>query len=425
MHQIIPEHILKQFTLPLANPVLVFSLILAVILLAPFLMRRLRMPGIVGFILAGIAIGPNGLNLLKKNSAVELFATIGLLYIMFIAGVDLDMVNFSKTRKKSLIFGLLTFALPIAIGFPVCYYLLGYPLMASVLTASMFATHTLVAYPIVSRYKVAKNEAVALAVGGTILTDTAVLIILAVIMDANTNGLNSAFWIRLGVSLAIFTAIMFVLIPRIAKWALNKLDDEKISQYVFVLAVVFFSAFLAQMAGVEPIIGAFAAGLVLNPLVKPFKALEENIMFVGNAIFIPFFLISVGMIVDLRVLFNGPTAIIVAISLTFAALIGKWVAAWVTQKVFKYTATQRGLIFGLSASHAAATLAIILVGFKANIIDENILNGTIILILVTCVTASFATERAAKQIANSTVVAGQKLPADEKNEPVGTASPSN
>lgn len=392
------DHILQQFNLPLTNPVLIFALILFIILLSPILMGKIRIPGIVGFIIAGIMIGPYGFNLLKKSSAIELFSTIGLLYIMFIAGIELDLAEFKKKKHKSFVFGFITFSIPILLGFPVCYYLLGYSLMTSVLTASMFATHTLVAYPIISKYGISKNEAVAVTVGGTILTDTAVLIILAVIMGAKSGGLTTAFWIQLIASLTVFTLVMFLLIPRIAKWFFTTLESEKTSHYVFVLSVVFFSAFLAQLAGVEPIIGAFVAGLALNKLIPHTSMLMNRIEFVGNAIFIPFFLISVGMLVDLRVLFNGPGAIIVAISLTFVALTGKWLAAMFTQKIFKYSSSQRVLIFGLSSAHAAATLAIILVGYKAKLIDDNILNGTIILILITCVVASFAAEKASKQI---------------------------
>ncbi|SEP10326.1 Kef-type K+ transport system, membrane component KefB [Mucilaginibacter gossypiicola] len=390
----------QQFELPFSNPVLVFSLILLIILLAPIVMGKFRFPGIVGFILAGIAIGPHGLNLLRKNSAVDLFSTIGLLYIMFIAGVELDLNEFKQKKHKSLVFGFFTFCIPILIGFPICYYLLGYPLITSALTASMFATHTLVAYPIVSKYGMAKNEAVAISVGGTILTDTAVLILLPVIMGAKSGGLGFSFWLQLMISLSIFAFIMFVLIPPLARWFFNRYRDNKTLPYVFVLFIVFLSAFLSQLAGVEPIIGAFVAGLALNKAVQQSQPLMHRIDFVGNAIFIPFFLISVGMLVDLRVLTRGPQATIVAVSLTLGALLGKWLAALSTQKIFKYSATQRTLIFGLSSAHAAATLAIILVGFKAQIIDDNILNGTIILILVTCVVASFATERASKNLVN-------------------------
>jgi len=392
------QHFAHEFKLPLANPVLIFSLILLIILLSPILLRKINIPGIIGLILSGVVIGPHGFNILAKNSAVDLFSTIGLLYIMFIAGLELDMNEFKANRNKSLLFGLFTFIFPLTIGFPVCYYLLAYDFNASLLTASMFATHTLVAYPIISRFGISKNQAVAITVGGTILTDTAVLIILAVIMGNHSGNLNQEFWIRLVVSLSIFAAIMFLLIPRITKWFFSKLESEKHSHYIFVLAIVFFAAFLAEVAGVEPIIGAFVAGLALNKLIPHSSALMNRIEFIGNSLFIPFFLISVGMLVDIRVLMNGPAALIIAGTLTVVALTGKWVAAWFTQLVFRYTKAQRQLIFGLSSAHAAATLAIVLVGYKADILDENILNGTIVLILITCIVASFAAERAAKII---------------------------
>lgn len=392
------DHLTHEFTLPLQNPILVFSLILFIILLSPILLRKLNIPGIIGLIIAGVVIGPHGFFILEKNSAIELFSTIGLLYIMFIAGLELDLNEFKANRNKSLLFGFFTFAIPISIGFPVCYYVLGYDFNTSFLTASMFATHTLVAYPIVSKLGVSKNQAVAITVGGTLLTDTAVLIILAVIMENSQGTLTQEFWIRLGISLTIFSAIIFLLIPKIAKWFFEKLESEKHSHYIFVLSVVFFAAFLAEVAGIEPIIGAFMAGLALNKLIPHSSALMNRIEFIGNSLFIPFFLISVGMLVDIRVILSGPMALIVAGTLTVVAIFSKWLAAFFTQLIFKYSKAQGQLIFGLSSAHAAATLAIILVGYQAGILDENILNGTIILILITCIVASFATEKAAKTI---------------------------
>src|SRR5690606_11521764 len=403
------QQLIHEFELPLQNPVLIFSLILFIILLSPILLRKLNVPGIIGLIIAGVIIGPYGFNILAQSSAIDLFSTIGLLYIMFIAGLELDMNEFKSNRNKSVMFGFLTFIIPIGIGFPVCYYLLGYDFNASFLTASMFATHTLVAYPIVSKFGISKNQAVAVTVGGTILTDTAVLIILAVIMANSEGNLNQEFWIRLGVSLTIFSAIMFLIIPRIAKWFFRKLESEKHSHYIFVLSIVFLAAFLAEVAGVESIIGAFVAGLALNKLIPHSSALMNRIEFIGNSLFIPFFLISVGMLVDVSVILSGPTALIVAGTLSVVALLGKWFAAFFTQLAFKYSNLQRQLIFGLSSAHAAATLAVILVGYKAGILDENILNGTIILILITCIVASFATERAAKRMVLNVVDESDEL----------------
>lgn len=398
------EHITHAFETPLQNSVLIFSLILLIILLAPILLRKIKIPGIIGLILSGVLIGPHGLNILAQTDAVKLFSTIGLLYIMFIAGLELDMNEFRKTRHKSAVFGLFTFLIPILLGYPVCYYVLNFDMAPSLLVSSMFATHTLVAYPVVNSYGIVKNQAVAITIGGTILTDTAVLIILAVIVGSSQGNLDQQFWIRLSVSFAVFLAMMFGVVPKIAKWFFQKVESEKTSHYIFVLFIVFFAAFTAELAGLEPIIGAFVAGLALNKFIPHSSALMNRIEFIGNAIFIPFFLISVGMIVDIKVLFNGPEALIVAGTLTLVAVCGKWIAAWFTQLTFKYSAAQRQVIFGLSSAHAAATLAIIMVGYGNGIIDENILNGTIVLILVTCIVATIATEAASKKV----VLAGEQ-----------------
>lgn len=392
------DHLSHAFETPLSNPVLIFSLILFIILLSPILLRRIKIPGIIGLIISGVVIGPHGLNILEQNIAIDLFSTIGLLYIMFIAGLELDMNEFRKTRHKSVLFGFLTFSVPILIGYPVCYYLLGYDQVPSILIASMLATHTLVAYPIVNSYGISKNEAVAIAIGGTILTDTAVLIVLAVIVAAFYDNLNQQFWIQFGISFSAFLFIMFGVIPRIAKWFFQKIESEKTSHYIFVLSVVFFSAFLAEICGLEPIIGAFMAGLTLNRLIPHSSALMNRIEFIGNAIFIPFFLISVGMIVDVSVLTSGPEALIIAGTLIAISFSGKWGAAFITQLVFKYTASQRQVIYGLSGSHAAATLAVIMVGHEYGIVGEAALNGAIVLILVSCIVASLVTEAASKKI---------------------------
>lgn len=392
------DHIAHEFERPFQNPVLVFAVILFIILLSPILLRRLKIPGIIGLIISGVIIGPHGINLIEQNSAVKLFSTIGLLYIMFIAGLELDLKEFQRNKNKSLVFGFLTFTIPLVIGFPVCFYLLKYSFTASLLISSMFSTHTMVSYPIVSKFGISKNQAVAITVGGTILTDTAVLILLAIILSSNNGGLSLSFWIQLVASLAVFAGIMFWIIPKITAWFFQKLESEKTSHYIFVLAVVFFSAFLAELAGVEPIIGAFVAGLALNKLIPYSSTLMNRIEFIGQSIFIPCFLISVGMLVDVTVLTNGPAAVIIAVTLSVVALIGKWMAASATSYIFRYSSDQRALIFGLSSSHAAATLAVILVGFQTKIIDENALNGTILLILVTCLVASLITENASRRI---------------------------
>lgn len=406
------DHLLHEFKLPLENQILTFSLLLFIILLSPIILRKIKIPALIGLIISGVIIGPNGFEVISKANMqtgfVSMFAKFGLLYIMFMAGLELDMQEFRRYKNKSITFGALTFFIPLLLGYPICRYALGLNELASLLTASMFATHTLVAYPIVSKYGISKMEAVAIAIGGTILTDTAVLIILAVISGSDNGEINTNVLIHLGVTLTVFSFIMFWIIPKISRWFFSKLESEKTSHYIFVLSVLFFAAFLAEAAGIESIIGAFVAGLVLNNLIPHTSALMNRIEFIGNALFIPFFLISIGMVVNIKALANEPWAWAVAGILTSFAIFSKFLAALITQLIFKMTRPERQVIFGLSTAHAAATLAVIKVGHSMGLLDINVVNGTVILILITSMTASFVTENAGKKL----------LIAQSKNEPL-------
>ncbi len=404
------ENLIHIFKTPFQSSVLVFAVILFIILLAPLVFRRIKVPGIIGLILAGVIIGPHGLNLIAKNSAIDLFSTIGLLYIMFLAGLELDLKGFSNYKHKSLIFGFFTFIIPFIIGYPVCRYVLEFSFETSFLVSSMFATHTLVTYPIVSRLGISRNEVVGITVGGTMLTDTAVLIILAVISGSVKDELTMHFWIKFTISVILFLLIVLFIIPKVATWFFRNFEGEKNSHFIFVLAMVFLAAFLSELAGLEPIIGAFAAGIALNRLIPQTSSLMNRLEFVGNSLFIPFFLISVGMLINLLVLLEGPHALIIAVTLTIVALLGKYIAAWITAALFNYNSASKNLIFGLSSSHAAATIAVIMVGYRIGIVDENILNGTIVLILVTCLVASFVTEHSAKKIVIMEKFAAPALP---------------
>ncbi|MDQ4076368.1 MAG: cation:proton antiporter, partial [Chloroflexota bacterium] len=329
---------------------------------------------------------------------------------MFIAGLEIDLNEFNRSRNRSLLFGALTFAIPQAIGTLMGVYLLGFSWPSAILLASMFASHTLLAYPTVSRMGLAKNEAVIITVGGTIITDTIALLILAVIASSAGGALGVAFWVTLLLSLTIYTLFMFFGVPRIGGWFFRNVDSAGVTGYVFVLTVVFVSAFLAEVAGVEPIIGAFLAGLSLNRLIPEHSALMNRSEFVGNALFIPFFLISVGMLVDVRVLFAGTEAIIVSVAMIGTVSATKWLAAFLTQQVFDYTAVERTLIFGLSVPQTAATLAAALIGFELGILNEAVLNGSILMILVTSLVGSWMAEDAARTLALQEEV---RVPADE------------
>ncbi|WP_234734560.1 cation:proton antiporter [Tellurirhabdus bombi] len=398
-----------DFSLPLKNPVVIFSLVLFIILFAPILFNRIKVPHIIGLIIAGVIVGPYGLNLLVRDSSIVLFGTVGLLYIMFLAGLEIDLTEFKKNRNKILVFGLATFLLPLVCGALASYYLLGYGFLSSVLLASMFSTHTLVSYPIASRYGVTHNRAVLLTIGGTMITDILALLILAAISGMTRENVTASFWITLGGSSMAFVAVVFFVFPIIIRWFFKRFDDS-VSQYIFVLAIVFLASFLAEAAGVEAIIGAFFSGLVLNKFVPHSSPLMNRIDFVGNALFIPFFLIGVGMLVDVGVLVKGTGALKVAGVIVVVAVATKYLAARLTQKAFNLTNEEGRLIFGLSTSHAAATLAIILVGYNIiigeapngepiRLLDEDVLNGTILLILVSCAISSFEVERAARKLA--------------------------
>jgi Kef-type K+ transport system membrane component KefB len=388
-----------SLTLPIKDPVLQFALLLFIILLAPMLLRVIRVPSIVGLILAGVAVGTHGFGLLEIDAAVKMFASIGLLYIMFLAGLEIDFRDFKRNSLKSAVFGFLTFSIPLSIGTITTFYYLGFPFQSSLLLASMYATHTLISYPIVSRLGVTKNEAVTITVGGTIITDTAALLLLSLITASAKGNLNIPFLLEMAASLIFFSTVVLWVFPKIARWFFQNIESEGVSQYIFTLTVVFASASLAEIAHIEPIIGAFLAGLALNRLIPHASPLMNRIQFVGNALFIPFFLIRVGMIVDLKILFGTHAALKVAATILTVAYVTKWLAAYITQQIFGYSTTERNIIFGLGSSHAAATLAIILIGFELKLFDESVMNGTILMILVTCIASTFITERAAKKLA--------------------------
>lgn len=395
--------------IPFTNPTLIFFIVLSIILLSPILLNRIRVPHIIGLILAGVIIGPNGTGILERDMSFELFGKVGLLYLMFLAGLEMDMNDFRKNKLKGLTFGIYTFLIPMVLGTLVSYYLLDMSLVTSVLLASMYASHTLVAYPIISRYGVSKNPAVTITIAGTIITVLLALLILAIITGMYKGSLNTIFWIRFIGAIILYTAIVFMAFPPISKWFLRKYEDN-VTQYIFVLCIVFAASFAAELSGLEGIIGAFLAGIVLNRYIPSVSPLMNRIEFVGNALFIPYFLIGVGMLVDLRVLFNGPEALIVATSMSVIATTSKWLAAWLTQKTFRMPKIDRQIIFGLSNGQAAATLAAVLIGYNIiigttetgepiRLLNENILNGTIIMILVTCTISSIVTEKAARQLA--------------------------
>lgn len=400
-------------TLPLTDPVLKFLLILVIILAAPLLLNKLRIPHLLGLIIAGAIIGPNGFNLVLRDSSIILSGTAGLLYIMFLAGLEIDLGDFKKNKWKSLTFGMYTFLVPMALGTLVGLYVLNFSMLTSILLASMFASHTLIAYPIISKLGITKDKAVGITVGGTMITDTLALLVLTVIVEMAVGDVDDWFWYRLGAAIILFFAFVMIVFPIVGRWFFKRCEDN-VSQYIFVLVMVFLGAYLAELAGLESIIGAFLAGMALNRLIPSTSPLMNRVEFVGNAIFIPFFLIGVGMLIDYRAFFTNWDTIKVGAVMIVVATVAKFGAAWLTQKTFRMSVDQQRVIFGLSNAQAAATLAAVMVGYNVilgetpagepiRLLNESVLNGTILMILVTCTMASFSAQKGAHNIAMNDV----------------------
>ena len=347
---------------PAKDPVIVFSIISLIILFVPLLFERIHLPGLVGFIVVGALLGEHGFNILQRDSAITLFGTVGLLYIMFASGLETDIDDFKKNTKRSLIFGLLTFIIPQGLGTLISYYILGFSWISSILLASMFASHTLLSYPLVSKFNISKNEAVTITVGGTIIVNFLALLVLSVIVSADNGALNTIFWIKLTVNITVFLLIVLFLVPKGCRYFFKRLNSEDGSQFVFVLFVIFGVSLLAQILGIEPIIGAFFAGLILSNLISPKSKLADNLSFTGNSLFIPFFLISVGMLINIKGFGKGFTPWLVAVVMILTATLCKFLPAFIVRHAFRYTKDEGWLIFGLSNAQAAATLAAVMVG---------------------------------------------------------------
>ncbi len=399
---------------PITEPTWIFFVVLGIILFAPMLLERLRIPAIVGMIFAGVLIGPHGLHILDRDASFEIFGKVGLLYIMFLASLEMNMQDIKKIKGRAFTLGLLSFAFPILIGFGANYGLLKYGIAASVLMAAMYASHTLITYPIVMRYGLSRRRSVSIAVGGTIVADTLVLLVLAVVGGMFKESSTELSWLWLLGKVVILGLIIVITFPPMCRWFFRRYN-EAVVQYIFVMALVFLGAGMMELVGMEGILGAFLVGLVLNRLIPPSSPLMSQIEFVGNALFIPYFLIGVGMLINVMAFVEHKGVFLIAAVMIVVCLLGKWLAAFCTQKIFRMDATERVLMFGLTNSRAAATLAVVLVGHGiilpdgSRLLDEDVLNGAMMLILFTCVISSLVTEHAAHKIA---VGGGVVEPAD-------------
>ncbi len=389
---------------PITNPSLIFFLVLVIILLAPIIMGKLRIPHIIGMVLAGVAIGQYGFNILVRDDSFELFGRVGLYYIMFLAALEMDVEGVKKNKGRLSLFGLLTFAAPFTLTFIMSEWLLGYPTIASLLLGCLMASNTLIAYPIVSRYGQQRKPSVALSVGASMLSLLVALVVLAALVASHNGQTGVLFWLWFVAKFVIYCGGLAILIPKLTRWFLRRYSDA-VMQFIFVMAMLFMSAVLSESIGLEGIFGAFLSGLILNRYIPHVSPLMNRIEFIGNALFIPYFLIGVGMLINVRLAFSDTGVLWVALAITLFGTVGKAIAAYLSALLFRLPLNTSGnMMFGLTSAHAAGAIAIIMVGMRLTTPDGSVLvtgemlNGVVLMILLTCLISTVVTEQAAQQI---------------------------
>ena len=396
---------------PITDPTLIFFVVLLMILLSPIIMGRLRIPHIIGMVLAGVIVGKYGLNILERDASFELFGRVGLYYIMFLAGLEMDMEGLKKNRTRVIVFGLLTFLVPFAMTYFMGVSLLSYTPLAALLLSAIMASNTLIAYPIVGRYGLTRHTSSTLSVGSSMMALFMALIVMASIVNSFQGGVGIGFWVLFVVKFFVYSIGLILVIPRLTRWFLRRYSDA-VMQFIFILAVVFLSAALSDAVGLEGIFGAFLSGLILNRFIPRVSPLMNRIEFTGNALFIPYFLIGVGMLINVRLLFQGTHILWVVFCLVLFGTLGKAVAAYLAVGVFRMPRLAGHMMFGLTSAHAAGAIAMVMVGRRLEIspgvylFGDEVLNGIVIMILFTCVISTVVTEWAA-----------QRLRLKEKKEP--------
>ena len=384
----------------ITSPTWIFLVMLFVLLLAPIVFRRLHVPHIIGLILAGVLLGEHGLNILARDASFVLFGQVGIYYIMFLAGLEMDMGSFRRHGGNGAWFGVLTFVVPFVLGFVVSRWCLGQSPQTSLLLSCILSSHTLVTFPIVGRYGLGKHPSVAYAIIGTAIASFAALLVLAIVVQNERGGGDVFYWIRFVCGISVYIAAVAYAFPKIGRWFLRR-NEDAVTQYVFVLLMLFICACLAVLVGLEGLLGAFLAGLVLNRIIPRGGPLMSRVEFVGNALFVPWFLVGVGMLIDITILVRESQMLVFCIVFIGIATLGKWVAALVMQKLKGLPRIDRVMMFGLTNSHAAGALAIVMIGTQPGVelMDDEVLNATVLLILFSCIISSLATGKAARALA--------------------------
>lgn len=388
---------------PITDPTLIFFVVLLIVLFAPIIMGKLRIPHIIGMVLAGIVVGKYGLNILERDSSFELFGRVGLYYIMFLAALEMDMEGMKKNKSRLLIYGLLTCFVPFTLTYLMSIHLLHYSTKSSLLLSCIMASNTLIAYPIVSRYGLQQKPSVTLSVGSSMLSLLIALVILAGLVASFGEHDGILFWIFFAAKFAAYCGFMIFLIPRLTRWFLRRYSDA-VMQFIFVMAMLFMSAALSQIVGIEGVFGAFFAGLILNRYIPHISPLMNRLEFIGNALFIPYFLIGVGMLINVNLLFQGGHILWVIFCIVFFGTLGKAIAAYAACLGFRLPLSSGHMMFGLTSAHAAGSIAMVMVGMNILIgpntylVNDDMLNGVVIMILFTCIISSLLTDWSSQKI---------------------------
>lgn len=400
---------------PITDPTLIFFVVMLIILFAPIIMGKLRIPHIIGMVLAGVAVGKYGFNILSRDDSFELFGKVGLYYIMFLASLEMDMEGVKRNKGRFLGFGLLTFALPLVLTYFASISLLHYPVFASLLMGCLMASNTLIAYPIVGRYGLQRKPSVTLSVGSSMISLLMALVALTAIVASYGGETSVWFWLLFVGKFVGYCVAMFLLIPRFTRWFLRRYSDA-VMQFIFVMSMLFMSAAASEVVGLEGIIGAFVAGIILNRYIPHVSPLMNRIEFIGNALFIPYFLIGVGMLINVRLLFEGSTIIIAMLVIAGFGTLGKAIAAYTAASMFRLPKSSGNMMFGLTSAHAAGAIAMLMIGMRVELepgkplVTDDMLNSVVLMILVTCIISTMMTERAAQQI----TLRDREMPSDDK-----------
>jgi Kef-type K+ transport system membrane component KefB/nucleotide-binding universal stress UspA family protein len=381
------------------EPIVSFAILLVVILVVPILFERLRLPGLVGLVFAGVVLGPSGWNLFQTESMmINLLSDIGLVYLIFVAGLEVDIEQFRRRKNRSLGFGIFTFLIPLATG-TLIGQAFDFSWITSILIGSLLASYSLLAYPILSRLGVVSNEAVSITIGAKIFTDTSALLVLAIcIALADQGSFNLAKLLVLSGWLTIYAVVVLAGFDWVGKEFFRRSGGDEGNQFLFVLLSVFLAAVGAQLIGVEKIIGAFLAGLAVNEVVGE-GPVKEKVLFVGSVLFIPIFFVDLGLLIDLPKLSGSFTTLKLTLLIVLGLLSSKLVAALLTKLVYRYSWQETLTIWSLSLPQVGAILAATLVGYRAKLLPVEVFNSIVILMLVTSILGPLISSRVAVGLA--------------------------